>query len=134
MLFFLTLLMTPFFPQDGMIVENGYVQEINAEEEIEDETADPAILLAYRSGTPAGGVMAISQESSDRDEEDDVTDKRDNGAEDEQSEDDDNEIQKIDCKQITQAMEKEFGEMRMIQLANAIAGDMGMITKVTFAG
>ena len=78
--------------------------------------------------------MAISQESSDRDEEDDVTDKRDNGAEDEQSEDDANEIQKIDCKQITQAMEKEFGEMRMIQLANAIAGDMGMITKVTFAG
>lgn len=129
--------MTPFFPQDGMIVENGYVQEINAEEEIEDETADPAVLLAYRSGNPAGGVMAISQEysdSSDSDEEDNVTNKSNDGAEDEQSEDDDNEIQKIDCKQITQAMEKEFGEMRMIQLANAIAGDMGMITKVTFAG
>ena len=127
--------MTPFFPQDGMIVENGYVQEINAEEEIEDETADPAVLLAYKSGNPAGGVMAISQESSDNDEnEDDIANVDNDSAENGQSEDDGNKIQEIDCKQITQAMEKEFGEMRMIQLANAIAGDMGMITKVTFAG
>ena len=49
-------------------------------------------------------------------------------------EEDELEIQEASAQKISQDMAKEFGEMRMIQLANSIAGDMGMVTQVTLVG
>ena len=138
MLSFLAILMNPFFIQDGMIVNDPYCQQMNVEDEA-GENDDTDVLLAYDgSGTPAGQIMTISQDSAepldlvesldqDEDSDEDIDVQIPN-------EEPEQEIQEISSKQISQAMEKEFGEMRMIQLANAIAGDMGMITKVTLAG
>ena len=119
MLFFLTLLMSPFFPQDGMIMESAYVQE--ADDEDSDESV---VLLGYNpSENKSGRVMTISATDEGSDEnEPEIEDVNQNKQ--------DGEIQ--DVKMITKDMDKEFGEMRMIQLANNIAQDMGMILKVSF--
>ncbi len=140
MLPFLAILMNPFFLQDGIIVDVPYCQQMNLEDE-SDENDNTGVLLTYNSSeTPAGQIMTISQDSfasSDSMEDCDQQIDVDEGIEqtpDEGYKEDEPEILETSAQQISQDMEKEFGEMRMIQLANSIAGDMGMVTKVTLVG
>lgn len=135
MLSFLAILMNPFFIQDGMIVDEQYYQQMNLEDE-SDENDDTEVLLSYNGfEMPAGKIMQISQDSTSKS--DTVANSNqqiDEDIEPNPNEAEEPEIQETSARQISQAMEKEFGEMRMIQLANSIAGDMGMITKVTLVG
>ena len=129
MLFFLTVLASPFFPQTGMVTDNSYFQETNEED-------DEMTYLTYNdSQNPAGKFITISQDSSDdSDDEVETTEKEvDEDIEIEkpgQNDEEESEIQETSAQQITTDMDKEFGEMRMIQLADSIAGDMGIITKI----
>ena len=131
MLFFLTALANPLFIQEGIHPENSYFQEMDSEEELN----DAATFLAFHdTENPSGRVMAISVDSAEESEE--KTEKNeqqvDSKIDAEQSEENAEEANaEANPEQISLAMEKEFGELRMVQLANFIAGDMGMITKVT---
>ena len=131
MLFFLTALASPFFPQEGIILEDSYFQEADSEGEIDDATT----FLAFNSAeNPSGGVMETSLDSSKASDEEVEESKQqaDSNIDAEQSDENNEEADaEASPQQISLAMEKEFGEMRMVQLANSIAGDMGMITKVT---
>ena len=131
MLFFLTAMMNSFFPQDEMIFESPYVQEADSEGDDGDET----VFLAYASPEKASSkIINISMEPSDdsADDEEAKEEAESNETENQYSEENDAEVQETSTKQIAQSLEKEFGEIRMVQLANAIAKDMGMITKITF--
>lgn len=136
MLSFLAILMSPFFPQDGIIIENPYLQQMNLEYETDDDS-DANVLLAYNSSeNPSGKIVAISQDSTSKATAIENCNQQidaDEDIEPNPNEEEEPEIQETNARQISQAMAKEFGEMRMIQLANSIAGDMGMITKVTLA-
>ena len=138
MLSFLAILMNPFFIQDGIIVDDQYCQQMNLEDE-SDENDNTEVLLSYdRFEAPAGKIMQISQDFSAFSESEENTnqdvDIDDNSEENLTEAENEPEIQETSAQQISQDMEKEFGEMRMIQLANSIAGDLGMITKVTLVG
>ena len=129
--------MNPFFIQDGMIVDDQYYQQMNLEDEY-DENDDTEVLLSYDGfEIPAGKIMQISQDPTNKSDtvaNSDLQIDSDEDIDQNQNEAEEPEIQETSARQISQAMEKEFGEMRMIQLANSIAGDMGMITKVTLVG
>lgn len=135
MLSFLAILMNPFFIQDGMIVDDQYYQQMNLEDESY-ENDDTEVLLSYNGfEMPAGKIMQISQDFTNKSDTDSNSNQQiDEDIEPNPNEAEEPEIQETSARQISQAMEKEFGEMRMIQLANSIAGDMGMITKVTLVG
>ncbi len=138
MLSFLAILMNPFFIQDGIIVDDQYCQQMNLEDE-SDENDNTEVLLSYdRFEAPAGKIMQISQDFSAFSESEENTNQEvdidDNSEENLTEAENEPEIQETSAQQISQDMEKEFGEMRMIQLANSIAGDLGMITKVTLVG
>ena len=130
MLFFLTVLASPFFPQAGMVMDNSYFQETN------EESDDEVTYLAYNdSQNPAGKFITISQDSSDDSDEEEDDDEKEASTDIEiekpgQDDEEEAEIQETSARQITSDMDKEFGEMRMIQLADSIAGDMGIITKI----
>ena len=135
MLPFLAILMNPFFLQDGIIVDVPYCQQMNLEDESY-ENDDTEVLLSYNGfEMPAGKIMQISQDFTNKSDTDSNSNQQiDEDIEPNPNEAEEPEIQETSARQISQAMEKEFGEMRMIQLANSIAGDMGMITKVTLVG
>ena len=137
MLSFLAVLMNPFFIQDGMIVDDPYYQQMSIEDE-SDTNDDNSVLLAYDgSETPAGQVMTISHDSSESSNAVENCNQQIDADEDIEKtpdEEDELEIQEASAQKSSQDMAKEFGEMRMIQLANSIAGDMGMVTQVTLVG
>ena len=126
MLFFLTALANPLFIQEGIHPENSYFQEMDSEEELN----DAATFLAFHdTENPSGRVMAISVDSAEESEE--KTEKNEQQVDSKIDAEQSEENAEANPEQISLAMEKEFGELRMVQLANFIAGDMGMITKVT---
>ena len=119
-------------------VESEDVSVVVLEDE-SDENDNTEVLLSYdRFEAPAGKIMQISQDFSAFSESEENTnqdvDIDDNSEENLTEAENEPEIQETSAQQISQDMEKEFGEMRMIQLANSIAGDLGMITKVTLVG
>lgn len=137
MLSLLTFLMSPFFLQDGMIIENPYLQQMSIEDET-DENDDADVLLAYNgSENPTGRIMTISQDLSGKSDAEKKNCNQqidaDEDIEQDPNEEEEPEIQETSTQQTYQAIEKEIGDMRMIQLANSIAGDMGMVTKVVLA-
>ena len=127
MVLFLTVLASPFLQQGEGIFENSYLQE---ELNYEDEDGDAINFLAYSNmKNPSGKIIAISQDPSEEPT-DDRTDVKNSVQGKENTKDTDT---KDDLKQISADMEKEFGEMRMIQLADSIAGDMGVVMKIKLA-
>ncbi len=127
MVLFLTVLASPFFQQGEGIFENSYFQE---ESNYEDENGGDINFLSYgNTKNPSGKIIAISQDPSEEPT-DDETDVKNSVQNEENDEDPD---AKDSLKQISADMEKEFGEMRMIQLADSIAGDMGMVMKIKLA-
>lgn len=129
--------MSPFFLQDGMIIENPYLQQMSIEDEADENgDSDADVLLAYNgSENPTARIMKISQDLSDKSDADttNCNQQIDEDIEPNPNEEEEPEIQETSAQHIYQAMEKELGDMRMIQLANSIAGDMGMVTKVVLA-
>ncbi len=122
--------MSPFFPQNGMVTETAYVQAENDE-----DSDDSVVLLGYNPENSSGKVMAISADSSSDDADDD-----DEGEDEDEIEQDDSNAKSVedqneeitDVKQIIKSMDKDYGQMRMIQVANNIAQDMGIVLKVSF--
>ena len=124
MLFFLTLLLAPVIPQDGAIINTSYVQASETEEDANKENKnedDGVVLLSYNEGSSSGKIMNISKNySEDEDNSKDSDNPVENPAD----------AQEKSC---NQSMEKEFADMRIIQLANNIAGDLGITTKVSLS-
>lgn len=90
----------------------------------EKENDENVVLLSYPSGASMGKLMQIAARSSDEgdDSEEEEDDNADNAKVDEP------EAQETACDKI---MEKEFADTKIIQLADNIAVDMGIVTKVS---
>ena len=131
MLFFLALLMNPFFMQDGMIMENTYIQE--ADDDAEEDKNDSAILLGYNPfGSQSGKIMNILYGDESSDNASDEAKEENLGENSEEDNEGDSEGDLQDIKHVTNEMDQEYGEMRMIQLTDCIAQDLGMIVKVSY--
>jgi len=86
-------------------------------EQSDEEEDDGIVLLSYNSNSKQGRVIQTSAECSDNKNKDNVKNK-----------DCQEESKEVSCDKI---MEKDFANMRIIQLAGIIADDMGIITKVS---
>lgn len=123
-------------PQNGLVAENVYVQDEDDAEEEQMQTG------AYDNSTASGQIMAISANEIDDEDYDEYSseaikehnDDADSEEESVEESDSENSGEIQDVKSITKAMEADFGQMRMVQLASAIAGDLGMVVKVRYAG
>lgn len=82
-----------------------------------DDEDEGVILLSYNSNSKAGKIIQTSAKCSDKGDK--------NSSEDEAIQE---EVKEISCDKV---MEKDFANMRIIQLANNIADDMGIIMKVS---
>ncbi len=82
-----------------------------------DEEDESVVLLSYNSDSKAGKIIQTSTKCSEEGNE--------NSSEDEAIQE---EVKEISCDKV---MEKDFANMRIIQLANNIADDMGIIMKVS---
>lgn len=112
-----------FFVTNYMFSSNIYSAECDQQDESttieqsDEEEDDGIVLLSYNSDSKQGRVIQTSAECSDNKNKDTVEDK-----------DCQEECKEISCDKI---MEKDFANMRIIQLASIIADDMGIITKVS---
>lgn len=116
----------PVIPQDGAIINAAYIQEYESEEDSDAENRnedDGIVMLSYNSDNSSGKIMNISKDCSKDSE-------NDQSKEDVKSVESPAKIQETTCNQV---MEKEFADMRIVQLANTIAGDLGMVTKVSLS-
>lgn len=129
MLFLMTLLMSPFFFQEGMIIDDNYIQEVETDDDGDESSENPMFLLACNSQSPSGRVMAISQ-NSDNEDDDQDTGEDENIITEKPIDGDSGDIQEVDYQRVNQVMERELAESHMIQLASAIATDMGIEAKI----
>lgn len=142
MLFFLSFLMSSFCPQYGAFIDDAYIQEVEEDDDeidSEDYTDDDNIVaLTYNDYQSSGQFINISHvaDSNTKDEPVDKKTKKDCKASNKKEQSDDAasdekqepEIQEADYEKV---IERDITDSRMIQLASAIAGDMGMILKVS---
>lgn len=129
----MTLLMSPFFSQEGMIIDDNYIQEVETDDDGDESSENSMFLLACNSQSPSGRVMAISHNSSAEDNTNDTEDtlKNEDVIVDTPSDDaGDEDTAEGDYQQVKNVMERELGETHMIQLASAIATDMGIEAKI----
>lgn len=102
---------------DVVCSEYNQQDDTTVDQQNEDEHNEDIILLSYNSGSKIGKIIQTSVECSDDEEKDKAEEKAIQ-----------EEIKEISCDKI---MEKDFANMRIIQLAGTIADDMGIITKVS---
>lgn len=101
---------------------------IQQEGENGDDEDDGIVLLSYKSGAKQAGIVQTSaakgcaKDDADSEDEDDIDSTKSDDAE------KDKEIQKVSCDKI---MEKDFADMRIVQLAGSIADDMGIVTTIS---
>ena len=81
-----------------------------------DDEDEGIVLLSCNSGSKSGKIFQTSANFSEDEE-------QNSGNESSKSE-----VKEVSCNKI---MEQDFANMRIIQLANNIAADMGIITKVS---
>lgn len=81
-----------------------------------EEEDEGIVLLSCNSGSKSGKIIQTSTNFSEDEEQ---------NSENESSQ---SEVKEVSCDKI---MEQDFANMRIIQLANNIAADMGVITKVS---
>lgn len=129
MLFLMTLLMSPFFFQEGMIIDDNYIQEVETDDDGDESSENSMFLLACNSQSPSGRVMAISH-NSDNEDDDQDTGEDENIITEKPIDGDSGDIQEVDYQRVNQVMERELAESHMIQLASAIATDMGIEAKI----
>lgn len=125
----MTLLMSPFFFQEGMIIDDNYIQEVETDDDGDESSENSMFLLACNSQSPSGRVMAISH-NSDNEDDDQDTGEDENIITEKPIDGDSGDIQEVDYQRVNQVMERELGETHMIQLASAIATDMGIEAKI----
>lgn len=121
--------MSPFFFQEGMIIDDNYIQEVETDDDGDESSENPMFLLACNSQSPSGRVMAISQ-NSDNEDDDQDTGEDENIITEKPIDGDSGDIQEVDYQRVNQVMERELAESHMIQLASAIATDMGIEAKI----
>lgn len=129
----MTLLMSPFFSQEGMIIDDNYIQEVETDDDGDESSENSMFLLACNSQSPSGRVMAISHNSSAEDNTNDTEDtlKNEDVIVDTPSDDaGDEDTAEGNYQQVKNVMERELAESHMIQLASAIATDMGIEAKI----
>lgn len=129
----MTLLMSPFFSQEGMIIDDNYIQEVETDDDGDESSENSMFLLACNSQSPSGRVMTISHNSSAEDNTNDTEDtlKNEDVIVDTPSDDaGDEDTAEGDYQQVKNVMERELAESHMIQLASAIATDMGIEAKI----
>ncbi len=112
-----------FFITNYIFLHNTFCSEydqqddsITIEQSIDDED-ESVVLLSYSSDSKEGKIIQTSVKCSDKESK--------NAPEDEEIQE---EFKEISCDKV---MEKDFANMRIIQLANNIADDMGIIMKVS---
>ena len=156
MLSFIALMMSPIIPQEGVIIENSYVQPI---EQKDDETYEIGHINTPLSNNSkkshSGKIMKISKNrevsttsSNDAKNDKEIKKKQCNQqidsdldidnpeVSDDEAENDDTptdnngEIQEASLKKTISNAEKELVDSRMILLASNIARDLGMNVKV----
>lgn len=121
--------MSPFFFQEGMIIDDNYIQEVETDDDGDESSENSMFLLACNSQSPSGRVMAISH-NSDNEDDDQDTGEDENIITEKPIDGDSGDIQEVDYQRVNQVMERELGETHMIQLASAIATDMGIEAKI----
>lgn len=125
--------MSPFFSQEGMIIDDNYIQEVETDDDGDESSENSMFLLACNSQSPSGRVMAISHNSSAEDNTNDTEDtlKNEDVIVDTPSDDaGDEDTAEGNYQQVKNVMERELAESHMIQLASAIATDMGIEAKI----
>lgn len=123
--------MSPFFSQEGMIIDDNYIQEVETDDDGDESSENSMFLLACNSQSPSGRVMAISH-NSDNEDDDQDTGEDENIITEKPIDGDSGDIQEVDYQRVNQVMERELAESHMIQLASAIATDMGIEAKIIF--
>lgn len=121
--------MSPFFFQEGMIIDDNYIQEVETDDDGDESSENSMFLLACNSQSPSGRVMAISH-NSDNEDDDQDTGEDENIITEKPIDGDSGDIQEVDYQRVNQVMERELAESHMIQLASAIATDMGIEAKI----
>ena len=156
MLSFIALMMSPIIPQEGVIIENSYVQPIEQKDEEtyeniniplsnKNEKSHPdRIMQASRkqsvevskistNDTKNNKEVKINKSNKPIDSELDTDNPEISGDEEENDEtptDNNGEIQEAKLKKTISSAEKELVDSRMVLLASNIARDLGMNIKV----
>ena len=114
MLFFLMILAIPFLSLDGGFIGAAYAQpaDVEAEEEIE-RGDDETVLLSHDKNSSSGKVSKASAKNDAKQAKALKTDL------------------KLNEMSFNERLRRDFAEMRMIQLANNIAHDLGVVVNIS---